>query len=427
MESTVTTPEALSAAPSSFVCRSYDRGVLLGSVYVFVLFTGFASTFSFAQARRDELGCGAACIGAITSASSALRLVGAVLIGRLSDRLGRRPMLWLALFGCAMSVAISLTLDSLLGLWLSMVPSSLLNQNNSVLKALFSDYATDVGATEVERASGLGRLGMAFGISFIAGPVLAMTVVTSYYQSLVVSGVCTALSGIFVALLPAPRVAPASDTVSKRSFVAGVVHFLHPPVMSRGGARLVVALRLFAGLAFHVFQVIWSVSLKERFAFGPQDYATFMGIVGWSYALSQGLIAKQLIKYCNGNTVPLALACVVLLGLGRPIALWTLDLRVVYAMFCAMVVALGVLNTLITSACSSIASQDELGGLFGILDATENLTGIVGPLLGGVLTTWGQGVPLALVVACYVVNYTLIACFFRRHVILPGSKTTKGA
>lgn len=110
-----------------------------------------------------------------------------------------------------------------------------------------------------------------------------------------------------------------------------------------------------------------------------------------------------------GNTVSLALACVVSLGVGRPLALWTARIEVVYGAFVLMVMALGVLNTLISSACASLADGEQLGGLFGVLDAVENLAGIFGPLLGGQLARLSPAAPLAVVVGCYAVNAALIA------------------
>ena len=49
-------------------------------------------------------------------------------------------------------------------------------------------------------------------------------------------------------------------------------------------------------LAFHMFAPVWQVSIKTRFDFAPKDHAQFMGLIGLTYALSQGLIAKPLIK-----------------------------------------------------------------------------------------------------------------------------------
>lgn len=282
----------------------FNRGVLFGSLGVFTLVSGFAATMPFSQAHRDQLGCGASCIGSMTSASSLLRLVGAVVCGRLSDTLGRRSMLWLGLFGCASSLAISYWLDSLSGMWLALVPSSLLNHNPSVLKALFADYAGEAGLSDVERASAMGKLGMAIGISFMAGPLLASALASTYYQALGLAGATSALSAVFFALLPPAAiaaVAPSKDAPAHVSVLSHVRRFFHLPVLQTGGARVIIAIRLFAGLAFHVYQVIWAVSLKARFSFGPKDYGTFMGVIGFSYALSQGVVAKILIRRAGGE------------------------------------------------------------------------------------------------------------------------------
>ena len=64
----------------------------------------------------------------------------------------------------------------------------------------------------------------------------------------------------------------------------------------------------------------------------------------------------------------LLLGCFVLLGGMRPIALWTSSVLVVYAAYVPMVIALGVMNTAITTACSGLARGDQLGGLFGVLE-----------------------------------------------------------
>jgi MFS family permease len=475
--------------------------VLFGSLSAFTLIAGFAATGPYMQARRDELGCDAPCIGSMTSASSLLRLVGAMVVGRLSDTMGRRAMLWLGVLGCGLSLLIAATIDSLVGMWLSAIPASLLNHNASVLKALFADYASEGGLADVEVASAMGKLGMAIGASFMLGPALASLTASSYHDALLLAAGSVCLSALCVAALPAVKptkpttigaggisalapgsTAPAPGGSALAHVRQQLVHFFSLPVLQTGGARLIVAIRLFAGLAFNVYQVVWSVSLKARFDFGPRDYGVFMGIVGFSYALSQGFVARALIRrargeasgrnggsvagggegsragslLCNlppgphrssllpplpprpppllrplppllslcpsasaaGNTGPLALACICCLGLGRPIALWVQSLTAVYAMMVVMVMALGVLNTLISSACASLATGDELGGLFGMLDAVENSSGIVGPLLGGQLARFGSGVPLAVVVGCYVANFVLIALFYHRHVIL---------
>ena len=126
----------------------------------------------------------------------------------------------------------------------------------------------------------------------------------------------------------------------------------------------------------------------------------FMGLIGLSYALSQGVVAKPLIRACGARPSRLILACIVVLGGGRPVALRTASLAAVYALYAGMVVSLGVMNTAITTACSRLAAADQLGGLFGVMESVESVAGLVGPTVGGLAAARGPAAPLVAVCGC---------------------------
>lgn len=166
-------------------------------------------------------------------------------------------------------------------------------------------------------------------------------------------------------------------------------------------------------MAFHIFQTIWTASLKSRFDFGPADHGKFMSFIGLTYALSQGFVAKHLLRAFGANTpkdrVRVVLACCAALGLGRYVAFETNSLVVVYAMFGLIVTALGVVNTVLTADTSHLASSEEIGGVFGILAAVENAAGMLGPILGGLLAYIDPiRAPLLAVVGLYVVVFALV-------------------
>ena len=95
------------------------------------------------------------------------------------------------------------------------------------------------------------------------------------------------------------------------------------------------------GIAYHVFATIWTVTLKERFDFGPKDHAYFMGWVGLWYALSQGVFAKLFIKYAGEDPTNVILVCVVILAFGRVLAMLTPSLFMMYGIMATVIVALG--------------------------------------------------------------------------------------
>ena len=146
--------------------RTHDRGVLLGSLAQFVSILGASLTFPFLQSQRDMLKCDALCYGSMQSARSALSLIGSVIAGRLSDKMGRLHVLWIGIICSLVSYTINYASPTILAMWISMIPSAL-NQNWSVLKALFADYSSQEGGDEKKRAVAVGRLGMAVGISFM--------------------------------------------------------------------------------------------------------------------------------------------------------------------------------------------------------------------------------------------------------------------
>lgn len=185
---------------------SCHTGVLLGSISIFLTMFGAALTFPFLQSQRDFLGCDALCYGSMQSARSGLSLVGSALAGRMSDSLGRVPVLWLGLIASISSYIVALFGESILAMWLAMIPAALLNQNFSVLKALFADYQHDLAATESQRASALGRLGMSVGISFMIGPIIAASFLKSHSQAMTAAIMISLLAGACLVFLPTPHI-----------------------------------------------------------------------------------------------------------------------------------------------------------------------------------------------------------------------------
>jgi len=341
---------------------------------------------------------------------------------------GRVPMLWLGLAASLSSLAINKGFDTIEGMWYAIIPVALLNQNFSCMKALFSDYIDELGGTDADRAGAVGKLGMAVGLSFMAGPLLATLLVSNYQDSLYLSAAITLLSAALLVALPRPAAKESAPTGEKAPESSGLMNFLSIPVLKTRGAQLLVSIRLLMALAFHMFAPIWQVSIKNRFDFGPADHAKFMGLIGLTYALSQGLVAKPLVKLFGHDPTRLLLLCILLLGGSRPFALLTSSIYVVYALYIPMVISLGVMNTAITTAASNLADGSQLGGFFGFLESVESSAGIIGPTLGGLLSKASyEHATLAAVCAAYACAFVLVFLFFGTHVVSPAKAKEQAA
>jgi MFS family permease len=92
--------------------------------------------------------------------------------------------------------------------------------------------------------------------------------------------------------------------------------------------------------------------------------------------------------------------------------------QVLYFIMALVIIALGVVNTAIASACSQLADSSQVGGLFGALESVESLAGMVGPLVGGyTYRHFGTMTVLSLVVVLYLMVGIAVVIGYRRYIV----------
>jgi len=82
------------------------------------------------------------------------------------------------------------------------------------------------------------------------------------------------------------------------------------------------------------------------------------------------------------------------------------------------------MNTAIASACSRLAGADQVGGLYGVMESVENLAGLVGPALGGLLFKVHKTLPIVTVVVIYFCVFVAVWMFYRSTIIDYTKKRT---
>eukprot|EP00586_Coscinodiscus_wailesii_P021296 CAMPEP_0172502970 /NCGR_PEP_ID=MMETSP1066-20121228/164658_1 /TAXON_ID=671091 /ORGANISM="Coscinodiscus wailesii, Strain CCMP2513" /LENGTH=478 /DNA_ID=CAMNT_0013278473 /DNA_START=69 /DNA_END=1505 /DNA_ORIENTATION=+ len=447
-----------------------NRGLTYSSISLFFLTLSWGILMPFMQSRRDSLSCDASCYGGITSARSFLGLFGSALIGWISDRAGRHFCLYLGCVSVIVGLGISVSMNSILGLWLSMVPAALFSSNSSVCKALMADYHEALEVVE-ERAGGnggansnndankvtesrklsqppvanlslrsnsMGKMGMSAGLAIMIGPIFGTVLAQEYNRSVLIASIFTVISASLVIKLPyvsssatikqSKEEQKKSDTQNNRS-QAFLSLKLSSKILSSPGPIFLMVLRVLMSLAFHIFHTIWLPSLKNRFDFGPRDHGMFMSFLGLSYALSQGIISKKIIKIFpeQRHRCKILMVSALLLGVGRYIAFQTNDLRIVYAIFGILIISLGVVNTIISADASGLVPSSEMGSLFGTLEAVESGAGIIGPIIGGTLSLIEPvNAPLMAVVSLYGIVFCMVYFGYERFVLCKRSAVNEG-
>jgi DHA1 family tetracycline resistance protein-like MFS transporter len=134
---------------------------------VFIGLMGFGFFIPLLPAFAAEFGANEAVQGVLIASYAAAQLIGAPILGRLSDRYGRRPVLLVSVLGTFLSLLMIGFANSLIMLFASRILDGLTGGNISVAQA----YITDI-TDEKNRSRGLGLVGAAFGLGFIIGPAL---------------------------------------------------------------------------------------------------------------------------------------------------------------------------------------------------------------------------------------------------------------
>ncbi len=352
---------------------------LLGFSLILPLLPYYAETFKASQTVT----------GILIASYALMQLIGAPILGRLSDRFGRRPVLLVSVFGTFLGFLLLGFANALWMLFASRILDGLTGGNISVAQAYISDV-TD----EKNRAKGLGMIGAAFGLGFIIGPVTGGLL--SQWGYAVPAFAAATVSFINLILIYAWL--PESLTADKRSQMTEK----HPAItlsallvaFRRPFTGSILITRFFFGLAFAIFQTIFSLYALQKFNLSARDTGFVLTYVGVLSVIVQGFLVGRLTSQFREDV--LITASVVLMGFSllgwalAPSVLW------VYIIMTPTALSGGLLNTLLSSTLTKAVAPQEIGGILGLSASVESATRIIAPILGGVLLqqigTWAPGI-----------------------------------
>jgi DHA1 family tetracycline resistance protein-like MFS transporter len=295
------------------------------------------------------------------------------IVGMLSDRFGRRPVLLLSIFGLGVDYVFMALAPTLSWLFVGRVINGITSASFSTANA----YVADVTAPE-ERAKAFGMLGAAFGVGFLIGPAIggALGNINLRLPFWAAAGlaVCNWLYGFFV--LP-ESLPPSRRTASlnwRRANPVGALGFLR----ERKNLLGLISINVLYLLAHNVFPSIFVLYVGYRFNWGPLAAAAMLIATGLANILVQTLVVGRVVKAIGERGA-------LLIGLMSAIlAFITYALASTPLWFFAGVPA-GALGALIMPGLQSLMSRrvagNEQGRLQGLNSAFMGLTAIFGPML----------------------------------------------
>lgn len=353
--------------------------------------------------------------GVVTFAFGFANFFGSPVLGALSDRYGRRPVLLLGFTGLALSFFVTALATALWMLVAVRLVSGALQANAAVAQA----YVADISAPE-ERAKRFGLLGAMFGMGFVLGPVMGGILGDiNLHLPFFVAGslaVLNALYGIFVL----PESLPADRRSALNWRKANPVTSLRQLSELHGVGMLVAVIGL-ASLAQFVMHTTWVLYTHFKFGWGPKENGWSLFAVGVMSVLVQGGLIRVALK----RSSPQRIAVVGLVSSAVCYALWGAATEgwMMYA-----VIALNVFGFMATTAIqtlvSNAADERSQGRTLGAVASLNSFTAVLAPVLGAALLglvsdlprgDWRIGAPFFLCSACQVLATVLALRHFRRH------------
>jgi DHA1 family tetracycline resistance protein-like MFS transporter len=316
-------------------------------------------------------------VGWLTATYAAMQFLFAPVLGALSDRFGRRPVLLLSMFGSGLDYIVMALVPTVPWLFVTRALNGLSGASITAASA----YIADVTPPD-KRAAGFGIVGAAFGIGFVLGPLLGGLLGSiDIHYPFYAAGAMTLCNGLYGWLVLPESLPP--ERRSRRAIgnplQALAVLGQYPMALRLGATLFLVNVAQFA------LHATWVLYTGHRYGWDERDVGLSLFAVGVGAAVVQGGLARRLVPKLGERRavlLGLGLGVIAFVGYGSATAGW-----MIYA-----AIAVQSLGGIAHPACQALITRtvraDQQGAVQGGLTSLQNLANILGPLLGAFVFAW---------------------------------------
>lgn len=371
---------------------------------VFIDLVGFGIVIPLLPFYGEHFAATPAQVGLLMATYSAAQFLTAPLWGRLSDRVGRRPVLAVSLAGIA---AAYLWLAYATQLWELFATRAVAGAMAGNIAVAFA-YAADI-TTADNRSKGMGLIGAAFGLGFIFGPVIGGLLAgpdplqADYRSPALAAAALSAIAFVMTVTTLAESVSPEARERLRAMPRQGRWRQFRQSV-TKPAVLLLITLAFLAHFVFSGMETTFAMWSRRQFGWGPEQNGyvfAFIGVI--SAAIQGGLIGRLARRFGEPRLIVFG-ACALAVG----IVLIPLSHGLPMLLTAMFIVAVGfsLMSPPLNSLTSLQVDPEAHGGIMGVSRSATTLARVLGPAWAGALffyfgKAWpflGGGVVMALVV-----------------------------
>lgn len=361
-----------------------NQKLLILLMVVFIDLLGFGVVIPILPILIERIGGGAFLVGVVIALFSLFQFLASPILGRLSDKYGRKPVLVLSSLINSLSYFLIFFSQTFLIIFIARIIAGIGSANLSVAQAYIAD-----STSSHERTKKMSLVGAAFGLGFIIGPLLGG--ITSEHFGIgapfLIPGILSLINTFLIQIF----LTESNKNLQKHVKIEFINFRVTREVLRPKNMSFLLFLFFFVNFALSLIIGVFPLFSQQRFGWHEAQNGYYFGLIGVGSFITQIYLIRKMLKKIN-ETQMIRLGLVVfgiaVMMIGLSPAGWITLLIGPFTSF-----GFSLLNVNVQSLISLESDADEQGIVLGVTQSFGSLARVIGPLLGGIIGTFNISMP----------------------------------